>query len=149
MTAFARKVLNDLPAPTNAAAANNLSVLQVFTNRTPKAGGKVDIQFSPRLSLFGRVGWRDADIFDNPAIAGPSGGGGNAETYVTNKQFSSGMTYTPGGASLLEARFGWSNTRAGKNPFALFRRPAAAPSRSTASPVCRPIRAWRPGCRRS
>src|SRR5688500_11357877 len=120
MTAFARKVLTELPAPTNAATANNLAVLQLFTNRTPKAGGKVDIQVSPKLSLFGRVGWRDADILDNPPIAGPSGGAGNAETYVTNKQFSSGMTYTPGGASLLEARFGWSNTKAGKNPFALY-----------------------------
>ena len=120
MTAFARKVLNDLPAPTNTGTANNLQILQEFTNRTPKAGGKVDIQFSPRLSAFGRFGWRDADIFDNPPISGPSGGAGNAETYVTNKQFSSGLTYTPGGTSLLEARFGWSTTKAGKNPAALF-----------------------------
>jgi len=119
MTAFARKVLNDLPAATNANAANNLQILQEFTNRTPKAGGKVDIQVSPKLSLFGRVGWRDADIYDNPPISGESGGSGNAQTYVTNKQFSSGLTYTPGGTSLFEARFGWSNTRAGKNPAAL------------------------------
>src|SRR5687768_2063590 len=120
MTAFARKVLNDLPAPTNTGTANNLQILQEFANRTPKAGGKVDIQFSPRLSAFGRVGWRDADILDMPPISGPSGGAGNAETYVTNKQFSSGLTYMPGGASLLEVRFGWSNTKAGKNPFALY-----------------------------
>ncbi|HEX7283166.1 MAG TPA: TonB-dependent receptor [Vicinamibacterales bacterium] len=120
MTAFARKVLNDLPAPTNAGTANNLQILQEFTNRTPKAGGKVDVQFSPRLSAFGRFGWRDADIYDNPPIPGPSGGAGNAETYVTNKQFSSGLTYMPGGSSLLEARFGWSTTRAGKNPAALY-----------------------------
>jgi hypothetical protein len=120
MTAFARKVLNELPAPTNANTANNLQILQEFTNRTPKAGGKVDYQVSPTLSLFGRVGWRDADILDRPSISGPSGGGGNAETYVTNKQFSSGLTYMPSATSLLEARFGWSNTRAGKNPFALY-----------------------------
>ncbi|HEX8027771.1 MAG TPA: TonB-dependent receptor [Vicinamibacterales bacterium] len=119
MTDFARKVLNDLPAPTNSATANNLQILQEFTNRTPKAGGKVDIQINPRLSAFGRVGWRDADIFDNPPISGPSGGAGNSETYVTNKQVSSGLTYTPSGASLFEARFGWSRTRAGKNPAAL------------------------------
>jgi outer membrane receptor protein involved in Fe transport len=120
MTAFARKVLNDLPATTNANAANNLQILQEFTNRTPKAGGKIDIQISPRLSLFGRVGWRDADILDQPPISGFSGGAGNSETYVTNKQFSSGLTYTPTGSSLFEARFGWSNTKAGKNPYALF-----------------------------
>ncbi|MDO8681035.1 MAG: TonB-dependent receptor [Acidobacteriota bacterium] len=119
MTAFARKVLTELPAPTNSATANNLQVLQEFTNRTPKAGGKVDIQFSPRLSAFGRVGWRDADIFDNPPISGPSGGSGNARQYVNNKQFSGGVTYTPGGTSLLEARFGWSRTRGGKDPAAL------------------------------
>lgn len=121
MTAFARKVLNDLPAPTNSGTANNLQILQEFTNRTPKAGGKVDFQVSPRLSLFGRYGWRDADIFDQPPISGLSGGAGNARTYVNNKQFSSGLTYTPGGTSLLEARFGWSTTRAGKDPAALVR----------------------------
>ena len=120
MTAFARQVLNDLPAPTNGGTANNLQVLQEFTNDTDKAGGKVDIQFNPRLSAFGRVGWRDANIFDQPTIAGPSGGGGNAETYVTNKQFSGGLTYTPNGTSLLEVRMGWSRTVAGKNPYALF-----------------------------
>lgn len=119
MSAFARKVLNELPAPTSAGTANNLSVLQEFTNRTPKAGGKVDIQFSPRLSAFGRVGWRDADIYDSPSISLPSGGGGNARTYVTNRQFSGGLTYTPTGTSLLEVRFGWSNTEGGKDPAAL------------------------------
>ncbi len=121
MTAFARKVLSELPAPTNSGTANNLQILQEFTNKTPKAGGKVDVQFSPKLSAFGRVGWRDVDIFDNPTIALPSGGGGNATTYVTNKQFSGGLTYTPGGSSLLEARFGWSTTRGGKDPAALDR----------------------------
>jgi hypothetical protein len=119
MTSFARKVLNDLPEPTSTATTNNLQILQEFTNSTPKAGGKVDIQISPRLSVFGRVGWRDADIYDNPPISGKSGGAGNAQTYVTNKQFSSGLTYTPTGTSLFEARFGWSTTKAGKNPAAL------------------------------
>jgi hypothetical protein len=129
MTAFARKVLNDLPAPTNTGTANNLQILQQFTNKTPKAGGKVDVQINPRVSLFGRYGWRDADIFDQPNISGPSGGAGNARTYVNNKQFSSGLTYTPGGTSLFEARFGWSTTRAGKDPAALV---AGEPSAETA-----------------
>jgi hypothetical protein len=120
MTDFARQVLNDLPQPTGPGNTNNLAVLQEFTQDIPKVGGKVDIQFSPTLSAFGRVGWRDADIFDNPSIPGPSGGGGNAETYVTNKQFAGGVTYTPKGTSLLEVRMGWSRTVAGKNPYALF-----------------------------
>lgn len=119
MSAFARKVLSDLPAPTTGGTANNFMLLANQTNDTPKAGGKVDFQISPRLSAFGRVGWRDVAIFDTPSIPLPSGGGGNANTYVTNRQFSGGVTWQPGGTSLLEVRLGWSNTEGGKDPAAL------------------------------
>ena len=119
MSAFANKVLGDLPAPINGGTANNYSLLAEQTNDTPKAGGKVDLQISPRLSAFGRIGWRDVAIFDTPTIPLPSGGGGNSDTYVRNKQFSGGITYQPGTASLLEIRLGWSNTEAGKDPAAL------------------------------
>jgi hypothetical protein len=119
MTAFARKVLNELPAPTIDRASNNYQLLQNFENTTNKAGGKVNVQFNPRLSAFGRFGWRDVDIFDHPNIALPSGGAGNAETYARNKQLAFGLTYTPTGLSLLEVRFGWSTTQGGKNPAAL------------------------------
>lgn len=119
MTPFAQKVLNELPATTSAGLSNNYSQIAGQTNDTPKAGGKVDVQISPKLSAFGRYGWRDVDIWDDPGIPLPSGGGGNSVTYVRNKQFSSGVTYMPGGSSLLEFRLGWSNTEAGKNPAAL------------------------------
>ena len=119
MTAFASKVLGELAAPTNGNATNNYQVLQEFTNNTDKTGGKVDVTLSPSFSLFGRYGWRDVDIFDQPPIPLPSGGSGNAETYVTNKQFALGATWTPSTTSLLEVRFGWSDTTAGKNPAAL------------------------------
>jgi hypothetical protein len=119
MTAFARKVLTELPEPTHDRAANNYVINQQFKNVTDKFGTKVDVQFSPRLSAFGRYGYRDVDVTDDPTIPLPSGGGGNAFTYVTNKQFASGLTYTPTGASLLEVRFGWSQTVAGKNPWGL------------------------------
>ncbi len=119
MTDFARKVLNELPGVTNSGTANNFTQSQLFKNSTDKAGGKIDFVVNPRLSMFGRVGWRDADIFDNPTIPLPSGGGGNATTYVQNKQVAIGATYTPTGTSLLEFRFGWSETTAGKDPAAL------------------------------
>nr|MBA3271685.1 TonB-dependent receptor [Acidobacteriota bacterium] len=118
-TNFARKVLNELPAPTNDRTSNNLQILQNFANTTNKAGGKVNVQVNDRLSMFGRVGWRDVDIFDDPNIPLPSGGGGNAETYARNKQLALGVTYTPTAQSLLEVRFGWSNTEGGKNPAGL------------------------------
>ncbi|MGD9906055.1 MAG: carboxypeptidase regulatory-like domain-containing protein [Vicinamibacterales bacterium] len=119
MTAFARQVLAGLPEPTSGGTSNNFVQSQLFTNDTDKAGGKLDVVVNPRLSLFGRVGWRDVDIYDNPSIPLPSGGGGNATTYVENTQVALGATYTPTGTSLLEFRFGWSETTAGKNPAAL------------------------------
>jgi hypothetical protein len=119
MTAFARKVLTELPAPTNSQAGSNYVLLQRFENVTDKFGGKVDFTVSPTLTAFGRFGYRDVDIQDQPPIPLPSGGDGNAQTYVTNKQFAAGTTYIPSASSLLEVRFGWSMTEAGKNPAAL------------------------------
>jgi hypothetical protein len=119
MTAFARKVLTELPEPTHDRASNNYVINQQFENVTDKFGTKVDVQISPTLSVFGRYGYRDVDVTDDPPIPLPSGGAGNAFTYVTNKQFASGFTYVPAGTSLLEVRFGWSDTTGGKNPWAL------------------------------
>jgi hypothetical protein len=56
MTAFARKVLSELPAPTTAGTTNNYNRLQEFRNVTDKTGAKVDVTFSPTLSAFGRYG---------------------------------------------------------------------------------------------
>jgi len=119
MTAFARKVLSELPAPTNELAANNLTVMQQFRNVTDKLGGKVDVTVSPALTLFGRFGYRDVDIEDQAPIPLPSGGNSNGHTYVTNKQIAAGATYVPSPVSLVEIRFGWSKTQAGKDPLAL------------------------------
>jgi hypothetical protein len=119
MTPFARKVLNELPQPTHDRASNNFVRTQNFDNVTDKFGTKVDVQVNPTLSVFGRYGYRDVDVLDDPPIPLPSGGAGNAFTYVTNKQLASGITYTPTGTSLLEVRFGWSETVGGKNPHAL------------------------------
>ena len=119
MTAFARRVLSELPATTSEGTTNNYRVLQLFENATDKVSGKVDVTISPTLSAFGRYGYRDVDIFDNPPIPLPSGGSGNGETYVTNKQLATGLTWTLSPTSLLEVRFGWSGTVGGKNPPAL------------------------------
>jgi Carboxypeptidase regulatory-like domain/TonB-dependent Receptor Plug Domain len=119
MTALARKVLGELPAPTNGNTANNYQILQQARNETDKASGKVDVQLGVGLAMFGRLGWRDVDIRDDPSIPLPSGGGGNGQTYVRNKQFATGATWTSSSNSLLEVRFAWSDTTAGKNPPAL------------------------------
>ena len=116
MTSFAQKVLSGLPDPNLPGAANNYSILQLFTNHSDKVGGKIDLTVSPKLSLFGRYGYRKLDTFDEPSIPLPSGGGGNGNIYSRSKQLALGATYVAGPSSLLEVRFGWSNTEAGKNP---------------------------------
>src|SRR5258707_4118976 len=115
MTAFARKVLGGLPAPNVAGAANNYSIAQLFTNHTDKAGGKVDLQVSPTLSLFGRYGWRDLNTNDQEPIPLPSGGGGNGNIYTRNKQLVLGTTYIPTDRSVLEERVCSSHTHSGEN----------------------------------
>src|SRR5262245_30680538 len=71
MTTFARKVLGDLPAPTNALSANNYVLTQQFTNTTDKFGGKVDLTLNPNVTAFARYGYRDVDIEDQTPIPLP------------------------------------------------------------------------------
>ena len=119
MTSFARKVLGDLPDPTRSGASNNYDILQNFQNNQDKWNGKADFQLSTSLSAFARYGYRKVDALDDPPIPLPSGGAGNAATYVTTNQFASGFTWARTGTTLLEGRFGWSRTEAGKNPWGL------------------------------
>jgi len=119
MTSFAKKVLGDLPNPTNGGASNNYEILQNFQNNQDKWGAKADFQINQSLSAFGRYGYRKVDGLDDPPIPLPSGGSGNASTYVTTHQFVSGFTWARTGTSLLEGRFGWSRTEAGKDPWGL------------------------------
>src|SRR3982751_5139304 len=66
VTAFAQKVLAGLPDTTSAGNTNNYTTLQDFTADYDKANGKVDLQVSPAMSLFGRYGFRNLDTFDQP-----------------------------------------------------------------------------------
>jgi Carboxypeptidase regulatory-like domain/TonB-dependent Receptor Plug Domain/TonB dependent receptor len=119
ITPFAAKVLGALPAPTSAGRANNYEILQAFGNDIDKWGFKLDVQVSPQVNAFARYGWRDLKNDDDPPIPLPSGGGGNGQTYVRNRQLATGITWAPSSDQLLEFRFGWSKTTGGKNPLAL------------------------------
>lgn len=119
MTAFARKVLNDLPAPNLPGTANNFTTLQEFKNESNKYNVKIDVQLSQRMNAFARFGQRDADYTDVPVLPLPSGGAGNSFTYVRNKQFATGLTFVPSDRSLFEFRFGYTKAQGGKNPYAL------------------------------
>ena len=119
MTAFAREVLSALPDTNVPGNTNNYSSLQEFTADSNKAGGKIDLQASPSLSMFGRYGFRNLTTDDQPNIPLPSGGAGNGHIYARNRQLVLGSTWVPTTTSLLEVRFGYSWTEAGKDPPAL------------------------------
>ena len=116
MTDFARKVLAGLPDSNVAGTTNNYTTLQEFTADSNKGGVKVDVQFSPAAAMFARYGMRNLTTDDQPNIPLPSGGAGNGHIYARNRQFVLGSTWTPTAQSLLEMRFGYSWTQAGKNP---------------------------------
>jgi hypothetical protein len=119
MTTFARNVLSALPDTNVAGTTNNYTTLQEFTADSNKAGAKIDLQVQPSLSMFARYGFRNLTTDDQPNIPLPAGGAGNGHIYARNRQLVIGTTWTPTTTSLLEARFGYSLTEAGKNPPAL------------------------------
>ena len=119
VTSFAQKVLSQLPDTTAPGNANNYSVAQDFTADYDKANGKIDLQVSPNVSMFGRYGFRNLNTFDQPPIPLPAGGSGNGSIYARNRQGVFGTTWASSGTSFFEMRFGYSWTQAGKNPPAL------------------------------
>lgn len=113
---FARKVFDDLPATTSAAAANNFTTLNEATTDRDKANLKIDHQFGSALRGFARYSQSRADIFQNGVIPGPSGSEGNGFTRIPIIQVAGGVTYTPTPNSMVEVRMGFSRARSGKEP---------------------------------
>jgi hypothetical protein len=117
MTAFARKVLNELPAPNVPGATNNnYRELVPFRYYNDKFNVRLDHKLSDRLSLFSRVSHRKANNFEGPNIPGPSGSNQNGRINILNQQLMGGATYVFANTSALEFRLGISKIEAGKKP---------------------------------
>jgi hypothetical protein len=117
MTAFAKKVLADLPAPTSSAATNNFESLPRNKFYNDKADLKVDHNFSAKTTAFVRLSHRKMNNFEAPTIPAPLfSGNANAFIRVINQQLAGGVTHNLSANSLLEFRLGVSRTKAGKTP---------------------------------
>ena len=116
ITSFARSVLAGLPEPTLPGTANNFDSLPRREDFNDKYDVKVDHQFSPRLTMFGRYSFRNLDNFEPPPIPGETGSPSNAFVHVKNRQGVAGFTFTVTPTSLLDVRLGISSTKAGKEP---------------------------------
>ncbi len=118
---FARKVLNELPAPNRAGGgalgvALNYERLASFDTPDNKWNVKADQFWNEKLTSFFRYSWRRQNALEPSSIPGPSGGNANGNVYVRNYAIAVGSTFTLSPTSLLEARFGFTQTEAGKNP---------------------------------
>jgi len=115
-SAFARKVLSDLPTPTAAGRSNNFQQLLLDRNYNDKYDARLDGQINARMAGFVRFSQRKLNVFNQPLIPGPSGGNSNGFTRVLNQAIALSYTWITSPASLLEIRLGISRTRAGKQP---------------------------------
>ena len=116
MTTFARTVLSQLPEPTEPGRSNNYRRLRTFESDIDKFNVKLDSRIGGTLNVFGRYGYRDSDVLDEPVLPLPVGGDSNGNLYTTNKQLALGATWMQSPTRLLEMRFGWSSTNGGKDP---------------------------------
>ena len=116
ITSFARSVLAGLPEPTLPGTSNNFDSLPRREDFNDKYDVKVDHQFSPRLTMFGRFSYRNVDNFEPPPIPGETGSPSNAFVHVKNRQGVAGFTFTVTPTSVLDVRIGVSSTKAGKEP---------------------------------
>src|SRR5262245_32153832 len=117
MTAFARKVLNELPAPNvPGVTANNYRELVPARGYNDKFNIKLDHKFNDKLNVFTRVSHRKANNFQGPNIPGPSGSNQNGIINILNQQLVGGATYVFANTSALEFRLGISRIEAGKKP---------------------------------
>lgn len=115
MTAFARKVLSELPAP-NVAGTTNFQNLVPNKAYNDKFNVRLDHTFNQKLNGFVRISHRKVNNFEGPNIPGPSGSNQNGIVGVLNQQLATGVTYIFGNASVLDFRLGIMRTEAGKKP---------------------------------
>jgi hypothetical protein len=117
MIPFARKVLNDLPAPVSTSRSNDYPQLIINPrDYADKYDAKIDAQINDRMSGFLRFSQRKDNQFYQPTIAGPSGGDGNGFVRVLAQAASLGYTWTVTPVSLFEFRMGFTHILGGKQP---------------------------------
>jgi hypothetical protein len=115
ITAFAKKVLGDLP-DINQTGSNNYQNLPRRQDFNDKGDIKIDETLSQKATVFARVSQRKENDLVPGTIPGPSGGSANGHVRIINQQLTLAGTYTPADAQLLEVRLGISRTKAGKTP---------------------------------
>ena len=116
MIPYARAILGSLPQNTFATAANNLQTLRRVTDYRDKGDAKLDHYLNERLRGFFRFSKSRFDVFDPGQFPGLAGGNGNGFQFVPLTSYAGGLTWTVNSNSIVEARLGYSESQAGKDP---------------------------------
>jgi hypothetical protein len=117
LTAFAQKVLNQLPAPNLVGVpGNNYQELVLNRNFNDKFNIRIDHRFNNKLSIFGRYSNRTSHGFEAPNIPGASGSNQNGFVDILNRQLILSGNYTFENSSMIDLRFAYSRIDAGKKP---------------------------------
>ncbi len=119
ITAFGRKVLNELPAPNRPGLANNFEALPLAQQQDDKGDIKVDYYVSSKVNVFGRYSHRLANAFEAASLPAPSGGSSNGFVREMNRQGVFGLNYTLNSTSVLDFRMGLSRSEGGRRPIDL------------------------------
>ncbi len=117
ITAFAKGVFGELPAPNLPSLSNNLQTLPRQPTQTDKGDVRYDQYIGTKLTVFGRYSHRLSTIQVPASIPGLAGGNSNGNIRVMSWQIAPGATYTLSTRSVVEFRIGLSHTDAGKTPW--------------------------------
>ena len=117
-TPLATLVIAALPEPNvPGATGNNYASFPKASLVDDKGDGRLDFNFNPRTTAFGRYSDHEGNIVDASSIPGLAGGGGNGTIHAYNRQIVGGVTRTFTQNSILDARIGFTWTKGGKSPY--------------------------------
>lgn len=121
LTNFGKTVFAALPAPNLPGNTQNFQALLPATDNDNKGDIRYDQYLSRKITFFQRYSYNIYNQLAAPNnnIPGPSGQGAGIVSYVDNWQTATGLTWVINSVSLLDVRFGASNTSAGKTPATL------------------------------
>jgi hypothetical protein len=119
MTTFGSKVFSQMPKPNLSGNTSNYQALLPGTDNANKGDVRYDQYITRKITLFERASYNLYHQLAAPAVDGPSGQGGGIKSRVMNWQTATGVTWITGPKSLLEFRFGASQTEGMKTPATL------------------------------
>jgi hypothetical protein len=114
-SAFAAYALQLYPEPNLPGLANNWETLNYVKDDLDKGDAKVDHRFSDKLFVFARFSAYKRFVL-SPIYPRVEGDPGEGRNYMLNQQGVLSATYVVNASSVLEAKYGYSRTRAGKAP---------------------------------